>query len=104
MQALRCPHRQGCPPARERVDEGVAGAGRFERRAAPDTVPGQRAGAVPPHKSAESANEEARQLATYFVGQIVGSMNRVKPTRQVVFELIEELVDTMESVNTQTKV
>lgn len=53
------------------------------------------------HKSAESGNAAARQLATYFVGQIVGSMNHVKPTRQVVFELIDELVDAMNAVNTQ---
>ena len=31
----------------------------------------------------------AQQLATYFVGQVVGSMNTVKPTKRVVLEMIE---------------
>jgi NAD(P)H-dependent flavin oxidoreductase YrpB (nitropropane dioxygenase family) len=53
------------------------------------------------HHSAEAGNDAARQLATYFVGQIVGSMNTVKPTRQVVFELIDELIDAVNSINTQ---
>jgi NAD(P)H-dependent flavin oxidoreductase YrpB (nitropropane dioxygenase family) len=52
------------------------------------------------HHSAEAGNDAARQLATYFVGQIVGSMNTVKPTRQVVFELIDEMIDSIHSVNT----
>jgi NAD(P)H-dependent flavin oxidoreductase YrpB (nitropropane dioxygenase family) len=37
----------------------------------------------------------ARDLANYFVGQIVGSMNEVKSVRQVMQELAEEYVDTM---------
>jgi NAD(P)H-dependent flavin oxidoreductase YrpB (nitropropane dioxygenase family) len=41
----------------------------------------------------------ANQLATYFVGQIVGSMNTVKPTRRVVLEMVEEFVDAVERLN-----
>ena len=41
----------------------------------------------------------ANQLATYFVGQIVGSMNTVKPTRRVVQEMVEEFVDAVERLN-----
>ncbi len=41
----------------------------------------------------------ANQLATYFVGQIVGSMNTVKPTRRVVFEMVEEFVDAVARLN-----
>ncbi|HVT77278.1 MAG TPA: nitronate monooxygenase family protein [Acidimicrobiales bacterium] len=41
----------------------------------------------------------ANQLATYFVGQIVGSMNTVKPTRRVVFEMVEEFVDAVTRLN-----
>ena len=43
-------------------------------------------------------NEGARELVNYFVGQVVGSMNEVKTTRQVVFEMIDELIDAGESV------
>lgn len=53
------------------------------------------------HHSAEAGNEAATALATYFVGQVVGTMNKVKPTRQVVFELVEEFIDAIAGVNTQ---
>lgn len=53
------------------------------------------------HHSAEAGNDAAKQLATYFVGQIVGTMNTVKPTRQVVFELIDELIDSVDQLNAQ---
>ncbi len=38
----------------------------------------------------------AERLANYFVGQIVGSMNQSKPTKQVVFEMIEEFIESVE--------
>ena len=41
----------------------------------------------------------ANELVTYFVGQVVGSMNSVQPTRRVVLEMIEEFVDTVERLN-----
>jgi NAD(P)H-dependent flavin oxidoreductase YrpB (nitropropane dioxygenase family) len=49
-------------------------------------------------KSAQAGNDRARDLATYFVGQIVGSMNNVKPARRVVLEMIEELIDATETL------
>ena len=41
----------------------------------------------------------ANELATYFVGQVVGSMKTVKPTRRVVLEMVEEFVEAMERLN-----
>lgn len=41
----------------------------------------------------------ARQLATYFVGQVVGQMNTIKSSRDVVREMVEEFVDVMERMN-----
>ena len=41
----------------------------------------------------------AQELATYFVGQVVGSMNAVQPTRQVVLEMVEEFIDAVERLN-----
>jgi NAD(P)H-dependent flavin oxidoreductase YrpB (nitropropane dioxygenase family) len=41
-------------------------------------------------------NEGAEQLANYFVGQIVGSMNHVKSVRTVMEEFAVEYADTME--------
>jgi NAD(P)H-dependent flavin oxidoreductase YrpB (nitropropane dioxygenase family) len=41
----------------------------------------------------------AEQLANYFVGQVVGSMNQVKSVRTVMEELASEYVDTMERLD-----
>jgi NAD(P)H-dependent flavin oxidoreductase YrpB (nitropropane dioxygenase family) len=38
----------------------------------------------------------ARELATYFVGQVVGQMNEPKSTRRVVADMVEDFVATME--------
>lgn len=40
----------------------------------------------------------AQQLANYFVGQIVGSMNSVKPARTVVFDMVDEMIDAAQRV------
>jgi len=40
----------------------------------------------------------AQQLVNYFVGQIVGSMNQVKPAKQVVYEMVEEFIDAAERI------
>ncbi|RJL24740.1 nitronate monooxygenase [Bailinhaonella thermotolerans] len=48
--------------------------------------------------AAEAGGEGARDLANYFVGQVVGMMNSVKPARQVVYEMMErygEAVDRL---------
>jgi NAD(P)H-dependent flavin oxidoreductase YrpB (nitropropane dioxygenase family) len=39
---------------------------------------------------ADQGHAGARELATYFVGQGVGLMNKVKPARDVVLEFIED--------------
>ena len=41
-------------------------------------------------------NSGAGKLANYFVGQIVGSMNEVKPASRVVLEMVEEFIDSMQ--------
>ncbi|ETK33611.1 MULTISPECIES: NAD(P)H-dependent flavin oxidoreductase [Microbispora] len=38
----------------------------------------------------------AAELTTFPAGQIIGAMNQVKSARQVVFEMVEEYVETME--------
>ena len=43
----------------------------------------------------------AEQLANYFVGQIVGSMNKSKPTSTVVYEMVEEFIEATQHVVTQ---
>jgi NAD(P)H-dependent flavin oxidoreductase YrpB (nitropropane dioxygenase family) len=46
-------------------------------------------------RAASSGNQEAVQLANYFVGQVVGRLDRIKPARQVVQEIVTEYVDTV---------
>ena len=43
-----------------------------------------------------------RQLATYFVGQVVGQMNDAKSARRVVQEMVEEYVAVMERLDSLT--
>jgi NAD(P)H-dependent flavin oxidoreductase YrpB (nitropropane dioxygenase family) len=57
----------------------------------------------PINKAAETGNEGARQLTNYFVGQVVGLMNTVKPARQVVYDMIEEFADAIERLNAITR-
>ncbi|MGK5557392.1 NAD(P)H-dependent flavin oxidoreductase [Actinomadura kijaniata] len=43
------------------------------------------------------------ELVTFPVGQIVGSMNQVKPAAQVVYDLIEEYVEAVERLSSLTE-
>lgn len=43
----------------------------------------------------------AEKLANYFVGQIVGSMNQSKPAAQVVYEMIDEFIEAVQSLGGQ---
>jgi len=45
-----------------------------------------------------STRPGAADLITYFVGQVVGSLNEVKSARQVVFEMVEEYIEVAEQM------
>lgn len=47
-------------------------------------------------KLAEGGHPGAQALSTYFVGQGVGLMNKIKPAREVVLEFIEDYVNAAE--------
>jgi NAD(P)H-dependent flavin oxidoreductase YrpB (nitropropane dioxygenase family) len=51
------------------------------------------------HRIAHKADSPARPLVTYFVGQVVGQMNIAMSARDVVREMVEECLDTMERMN-----
>jgi NAD(P)H-dependent flavin oxidoreductase YrpB (nitropropane dioxygenase family) len=51
------------------------------------------------HRLAHRPDSGARQLVTYFVGQVVGQMNVAKPARSVVAEMVEEFIDAMERLD-----
>jgi NAD(P)H-dependent flavin oxidoreductase YrpB (nitropropane dioxygenase family) len=47
------------------------------------------------NQAAAHSGAKARELATYFVGQVVGSLTRVRPARSVVLDMVEEFIDTI---------
>ena len=52
-------------------------------------------------RAAYTKGSGAEKLANYFVGQIVGTMNQPKSAAQVVFEMIEEFIESVESLAKQ---
>ena len=52
-------------------------------------------------RAAHIPGSGAEKLANYFVGQIVGTMNQVKPAATVVYEMVDEFIDAIESVTRQ---
>jgi NAD(P)H-dependent flavin oxidoreductase YrpB (nitropropane dioxygenase family) len=52
-------------------------------------------------RAAHRKGSGAERLANYFVGQIVGSMNRSKPATQVVYEMIDEFIEAAQSLARQ---
>jgi NAD(P)H-dependent flavin oxidoreductase YrpB (nitropropane dioxygenase family) len=47
------------------------------------------------NQAAGQPDAPARELATYFVGQVVGSLNRVRPARSVVLDMVTEFIDSV---------
>jgi NAD(P)H-dependent flavin oxidoreductase YrpB (nitropropane dioxygenase family) len=52
-------------------------------------------------RAANTSGSGAEKLANYFVGQIVGDMNRPKSAGQVVMDMIEEFIESVESLSGQ---
>ena len=48
------------------------------------------------NQAARNPESKARDLTTWFVGQVVGSMNNVRPAGSVVLEMVEEFIDTVQ--------
>jgi NAD(P)H-dependent flavin oxidoreductase YrpB (nitropropane dioxygenase family) len=47
------------------------------------------------NRAAAQPDAKARDLATYFVGQVVGSLDKVQPTAAVVLEMVSEFIDVV---------
>ncbi len=50
-------------------------------------------------RAAHKAGTGAERLANYFVGQVVGQMNESKPAARVVYEMVEEFIESVERLN-----
>ena len=53
------------------------------------------------NRAAHHEGSGAEDLATYFVGQVVGDMNRSKGAGQVVIDMVEEFIDAAQAVAAQ---
>ncbi|MDP9861969.1 MULTISPECIES: NAD(P)H-dependent flavin oxidoreductase [Streptosporangium] len=53
-------------------------------------------------RAADSGDPGAGELVNYFVGQVVGQLNRVGPARRVVHDMIEEAAATLERLRAVT--
>ncbi len=51
------------------------------------------------HRVAGKPGTGGNELVTYFVGQVVGSMNAVRPTKRVMLEMIEDFIDAVERLH-----
>jgi NAD(P)H-dependent flavin oxidoreductase YrpB (nitropropane dioxygenase family) len=51
------------------------------------------------NRAAYTAGSGAEKLANYFVGQIVGTMNQRKTAAQVVYDMVEEFIETVEGLH-----
>ena len=49
-------------------------------------------------RAAHNPGSGAEALSNYFVGQIVGSMNVSKPAAQVVFDMVDEFIEAVQSL------
>lgn len=56
------------------------------------------------NRAANAVGTGANELAGYFVGQIVGTMNQPKTSGQVVMDMVEEFIESVESLATQLQV
>ena len=52
-------------------------------------------------RAAFTPGSGAEKLSNYFVGQIVGSMNEVKTSAQVVFDMIDEFIEAVQGLQRQ---
>lgn len=55
------------------------------------------------NRAATTEGSGAERLVNYFVGQVVGSLDRVQPARQVVFDMIDEYIDTVDQMQRTMK-
>jgi NAD(P)H-dependent flavin oxidoreductase YrpB (nitropropane dioxygenase family) len=54
-------------------------------------------------RAAENGNEGALRLANYFVGQVVGQLDTIRPARQVVYDMVEEFAEALERLTALTE-
>jgi NAD(P)H-dependent flavin oxidoreductase YrpB (nitropropane dioxygenase family) len=71
----------------------------WERDGAPPTLPMPLQGIVYSEAQRRIVRSQARDLIGFPVGQIVGSMDRVRPARDVIFDLVEGWIETTQRLS-----
>ena len=90
-RAVAFDDRQARAPAAHRLDRGVGARGRARHRCRCRC----RASSTHPPRTA-SCGRARRSCRVRPVGQIIGRVDRVRPARDVVFDIIDEYVDTLQ--------
>jgi NAD(P)H-dependent flavin oxidoreductase YrpB (nitropropane dioxygenase family) len=72
----------------------------WERDDTPDPLPMPLQGIVFSEAARRVTRAQNRDLTGFPVGQIVGSMNSVRPVRDVIFDMVEEWVETTQRLET----
>ena len=72
----------------------------WEGPASPGTLPMPLQGILHQEAARRFMRVNNRELTGFPVGQIVGRMDRVRPARDVVFDLVEEWIETTQRLNT----
>jgi len=70
----------------------------WEREDAPATLPMPLQGILWANASRRWTRAHAKELEGFPVGQIVGRMDKVRPARDVVFDMVEEWIDTTQRI------
>jgi NAD(P)H-dependent flavin oxidoreductase YrpB (nitropropane dioxygenase family) len=73
----------------------------WEREDTPDPLPMPLQGLLFNKAGRRITRSQNRELSGFPVGQIVGSMNRVRPARDVIFDMVEEYIETTERMAKQ---
>ena len=71
----------------------------WEREDAPKTLPMPLQGILYGEMARRVTRAHNRELSGFPVGQIVGRMDRIRPTHEVVFELVEDCIATTEKLS-----
>lgn len=71
----------------------------WEREDAPPTLPMPLQGILFGDASRRISRAHNKELSGFPVGQIVGRLNKVRPTQDVIFEMVEEWIATTERLN-----
>jgi NAD(P)H-dependent flavin oxidoreductase YrpB (nitropropane dioxygenase family) len=71
----------------------------WERDDTPDPLPMPLQGIVYAEAGRRITRAQNKNLTGFPVGQIVGSMNTVRPVRDVIFDMVEEWVETTQRLD-----